>query len=31
MYIYNVMRSDFWGDIGNIKYVLLGNNRCIES
>lgn len=30
MYIYNVMRSDFWGDIGNIKYVLLGNNRCIE-
>lgn len=30
MYICNVMRSEFWGDIGNMKYVLLGNNRCIE-
>lgn len=26
----NVMRSEPWGDIGNIKYVSLGNNRCTE-
>lgn len=31
MYTCNVMRSEPWGGIGNIKYVSLGNNRCTES